>query len=438
MGGETTVGIDIGTSSVKAVAADGDGNVVARARIPHPWFTPTPQRFEHDAKQAWFDGPRAALDALGSIEPRGVAVASMVPSLCAVGPDGQPTSPGLLYGDERGHTGRLSKVSEAGELAAFMQWLAKEYPDARGYWSAPAVANFALAGEGVISTTTAATAFPLFDWTGWDAHEVAECGAGVDQMPRIAVSGQPAARLDRYRDCVLEPGTIDAFADQMVAGANDDGDVLVLLGTTLITWVVTADSTEVPGYFTIPHTVPGHQLFGGPSNAGGLFLDWVRRFAGEGVGNPRPDRVPVWAPYPRGERAPLNDPTRRASLVDLDLTHDATSVRRAAVEAAGFVVRRIVDAAPVQPRRVIAAGGGTRVDDWVQAVADCTNLPVDVVAVPEGAALGTAFLARVAADLETSPLDASRWVRYARQVEPDPAWQAACDDRYARFLEIAS
>src|SRR5689334_364746 len=369
MGRETTVGIDIGTSSVKAVAADEDGNVVARARIPHPWFTPSPQRFEHDAKQAWFDGPRAALDALGAIEPRGVAVASMVPSLCAVGDDGVPISPGLLYGDERGHTGSVSSPAESGELAAFMQWLAGEYPDAKGYWSAPAVANCAIAGEGVISTTTASTAFPLFDWVGWDEAQLAKYGARPEQMPRIAVSTQPAGKVPRYRDAVLEPGTIDALGDQLVAGADNDGDVLVLMGTTLITWVVTPEPTEVPGHFTIPHTVPGHFLFGGPSNAGGLFLDWVRALTGDQPPSAaRPDRVPVWSPYPRGERVPFHDPARRGALVDLDLTHDAASVRRAAVEAAGFVVRRILDASPVTPRRLIAAGGGTRVDDWVQAI----------------------------------------------------------------------
>ena len=50
---ELTVGIDIGTSSVKAVAADADGNIVARSRIPHRWFTPSPQRFQHDANAAY-------------------------------------------------------------------------------------------------------------------------------------------------------------------------------------------------------------------------------------------------------------------------------------------------------------------------------------------------------------------------------------------------
>src|SRR3954470_7352789 len=102
---DVTVGIDVGTSSVKAVAADGDGNVVARARVPHAWSAPSPLRFQHDAKVAWHDGPRAALAALGDVKPVAVAVASMVPSLTGVDDAGVPIGPGLLYGDERGHTG---------------------------------------------------------------------------------------------------------------------------------------------------------------------------------------------------------------------------------------------------------------------------------------------------------------------------------------------
>ncbi len=434
---ELTVGIDIGTSSVKAVAADADGNIVARARVPHPWSVPSPQRFEHDAKRAWFDGPRNALAALGDIEPRGVSVAAMVPSLCAFGDDGEPISPGLLYGDERGRTDGGRNPVESGELAAFLGWLAAEYPDAKGFSPAQGIANFALTGETVISTTTAATAFPLFDWVGWDEARVRQAGARVDQMPRIAPSGQPAAPVRGFKNAVLEPGTIDAMGDQVVAGADNVGDVLVLLGTTLITWAVIPEPIETADAYSIPHTAPGKFLVGGPSNAGGLFLDWVRSIVGDPQGSPEPGRVPVWVPYPRGERVPLHDPTRRASLRDLDLTHDAVAVRRAAVEASGFVARRIIEASPVPPQRIVAAGGGTRVDDWVQALADCTNLPVDVLAVPESGALGTAFLARVAAGLERSMVDASRWACYGRRVEPDAAWRSACDDRYGRFLDIA-
>jgi xylulokinase len=134
---------------------------------------------------------------------------------------------------------------------------------------------------------------------------------------------------------------------------------------------------------------------------------------------------------------PLDDPTRRAELVALDLTHDAAAGRRAACEAAGFVVRRAVEAAGAKSRRIVATGGGVRVDDWVQALADCTGLPVECVAVPDGAALGSAFLARMAAGLETDMRDARRWARTGRRVEPDERWADVVKERYERFHELA-
>jgi xylulokinase len=435
---DVTVGIDIGTSSVKAVAADADGNVVARSRIPHDFFVPSPMRFEHDAAVAWHQGPQRALEALGDISPRGVSVGAMVPSLTAVGDDGVPCAPGLLYGDERGQTGSSANPAESGELAQFMRWHVAHTPDARGYWMANAVANHALCGEPLVSTTIAATAYPLFDWTSWDAALVGETGARVEQMPTIAVSGQPVGEVRGYEGCVLEAGTIDAMGEQIVAGADNVGDVLAILGTTLIVWPVIPEHYDAHPYFCIPHTAPGGVwMMGGPSNAGGLFLNWVRALTGDGGEPPDPHDVPVWVPYPRGERVPLHDVTRRAEVHGLDLTHGPAAIRRAAYEASGFVTRRIIEASPVPATRVVATGGGTRVDEWVRAIADTTGLPVHVCAVPEGGALGAAFLARVAAGLETSMTDAARWSRTERVVDPDPVWAATASERYAQFLALA-
>ena len=74
----------------------------------------------------------------------------------------------------------------------------------------------------------------------------------------------------------------------------------------------------------------------------------------------------------------------------------------------------------------------------MQAIADATGRPVQVSGVAEGAALGAAFLARMAAGLETSIADAARWASTERVVEPDPAWAVAVEDRYQRFLELGS
>jgi xylulokinase len=435
---EVTVGIDIGTSSVKAIAADADGNVVGSARIPHPFHVPTPARFEHDADEAWRRGPEAALRELAGTEPVGVSVAAMVPSLTAVDSGGVPVTPGLLYGDERGRHGqRAGHPAESGELLAFLRWTVGEAPDAAGYWPAQAVANHALAGRPVLDTSTAATAYPLFDWTGWDPALAAEVGVRPDQLPELAPTGAECARIDGGP--ALASGCIDAFAEQLVAGADDDGDVLVILGTTLIVWAVTSSEEPVPDHYVIPHTAAGKMLVGGPSNAGGLFLNWVAGLVREGAVPDDPGRVPVWAPFPRGERVPLNDPERRAVLAGLDLTHGPGAVRRAAFEASGFVTRRMLEAAKVDARRIVATGGGTRVDEWVQALADATGLPVDCVAVPEGGALGSAWLARIAAGLEelTAMPEGRRWARTGRRVEPDPRWSSAVAARYDEFLDVS-
>ena len=114
------------------------------------------------------------------------------------------------------------------------------------------------------------------------------------------------------------------------------------------------------------------------------------------------------------------------------------AVRRAAVEASGFVVRHHLDLAGVSPDRIVATGGGVRDERWVAAVADATGLPVDVVAVPEGGALGAAYLARVAAGLEPSAADAGRWARTAHRVEPDPRWAEPVGERYERFRALTA
>ncbi|MDQ1511002.1 MAG: xylulokinase [Actinomycetota bacterium] len=432
-----TVGIDIGTSSVKAIAADDDGNVVARARIPHDFYVPSPQRFEHDATVAWHAGPQRALEALGEVKPRAVSVAAMVPSLTAVDGGGIPCTPGLLYGDERGHQQERSDQPEQGELVQFLKWQAAQRPEARGYWMAQAVANNALSGDPGISMIVAAIAGPLFDWTGWDADLVSSCNARVDQLPTLHPPGQALGEVMSHPGCVLEGGTIDAFAEQLVADAGAEGDVLVILGTTLIVWAVVPEAVDIPNYYAMPNTAGGTFLVGGPSNAGGLFLNWATTLLGAGTETVDPARVPVWVPYPRGERVPLQDPTRRGQLIDLDLTHGPAAARRAALESTAFAARRMIDASPVPARRIVATGGGTRLAGWVEALADCTDLPVHVCDVPEGGALGAAFLARLACGLETSMTDASRWARTARVVEPAPGWRPHVNERYARFCEVA-
>jgi xylulokinase len=107
--GSITVGVDIGTTSVKALAVDEKGEVVARSRVAHRVLASEPDQLRHDARRAWRAGPQKAfaelsaeLASTGNGDIAGLAVAAMVPSLTAVNRGGVPTLPGLLYGDLEG------------------------------------------------------------------------------------------------------------------------------------------------------------------------------------------------------------------------------------------------------------------------------------------------------------------------------------------------
>lgn len=267
-------------------------------------------------------------------------------------------------------------------------------------------------------------------------------------MPTVVPMGRPAGTL-AGGDAVVTGGTIDALCDQIVAGANQPGDVLVIFGATLIVWAVSNEWVVAPGLISYPHTTPDRFLIGGPSNAGALFVDWARTLL-RGAPKPgparerldarlgRPDRVPVWLPYLRGERTPFEDFTLRSNLYGLDIGSGPEALERAAFEASGFVVRRMIDRSGVKATRIVASGGGSRVTAWMAAVADATNLPVEAVAVPDGAALGAAYFGRLAAGLETSLNHSVRWAAVGRRIEPDPVWVQAADARYGRFSELGT
>jgi xylulokinase len=454
-----TVGVDIGTTSVKALAVDEDGKVVAQSRVPHTVVAPEPDHLRHDARKAWHAGPKKAYAAvLDQLEPlgrpvAGVTVAAMVPSLTAVNRRGVPLLPGLLYGDVEGrpdaeHAEREHPIGTLLDTEGFLRWAIREAPDAHGYWPGQAVATYALSGVPAIDTGVSSSMGALHHHGNWNAPALEAMGACEAQMPQVFFMGHAAGTLPGS-DTVFGGGSIDALCDQVVAGANEPGDVLVIFGATLIVWAVTLDWLQIPGLISYPHTTADRFLVGGPSNAGALFADWARRLL-RGVPRPGPDReklpprlgepgrVPVWLPYIRGERTPLDDHSLRSNLYGLDIGTGPEAMERAAFEASGFVIRRMLDMAGVPARRIVASGGGSRVTAWMSAVADATNLPVDAVQVPDGGARGAAYFARMAAGLETSLDRAAAWAATGRRIEPDPAWVAPTAERYARFAQLGA
>jgi xylulokinase len=478
--GSLVAGVDVGTTAVKAVVADEDGRVVGRCRVASRLAIGPDGAFEHDAAASWWEAPRSALgQALGGGQPRAVAVSAMMPSVTAVDRAGRPLGPGLLYGDGRpdpSAAGLSSDPTASDEMARLCRWVAARHPSAAGYWPAQAVANASLGGVGVTDLASAFAAGPLFGGSGWDEASCQAAGFPAARLPRVAVFGEVIGNLAPdvlgYEDArrggvVLGAGSVDGMCEQLVAGTVDDGDVLVALGSTLVVWLtVPGWPEEVPGLWRAPHLAPGMAMIGGASNAGGMWADWVDRVvrpggegAGDirtgdigtgdigtgdigtgdiGTGDMRAGDVPIWWPWAKGERVPWHDRALRVGLAGADISHGPQALRRGAYEATGFVARYIVERAATcgtRPRRFVASGGGTVNRAWLQALAEVLGQPVVPMAVPEGAALGAAWLARMAAGLETSISDGKRWARLAAPVEPRREWAEAAAERYDRWRQ---
>jgi xylulokinase len=378
----------------------------------------------------------------------------MMPSVTAVGPEGRPLGPGLLYGDGRlapSSAGVTGDPTANDEMARLCGWVAAHHPGASGYWPAQAVANASLGGEGVTDLASAFAAGPLFGGSGWDEATCQASGFPAARLPRVAVFGEAIGRVAPGvlgaedaggGDVLLGAGSVDGMCEQLVSGTVQAGDVLIALGSALVVWLtVPGWPDEVPGLWRAPHLAPGMAMLGGASNAGGMWADWVDRVVRpcpEGTCPEGPGDVPIWWPWARGERVPWHDRALRVGLAGADISHGPQALRRGAYEATGFVARYIVERAAscgTSPGRFVASGGGTLNRPWLQAVADVLGQPVLPMAVPEGAALGAAWLARMAAGLETSISDGQRWARWSAPVEPRREWSEAAAERYQQWRE---
>ena len=318
-----------------------------------------------------------------------------------------------------------------------------DHRDADGLWPAQAVANHALAGVGAIDTVTAMATMPLFDGVRLGRRALrGRLGFDAGAAARRVSPGTAADRRGRRRRA-LGGGTVDAFAEQLVAGADEPGDVLVLCGTTLITWARhRPGGPRSHGLWTVPHTRPASRWSAARRNAGGLFVDSVRRLLGpvddgelDGL---VPGDVPVWLPYLRGERTPLHDPDRRGEL--RRPRPRAGPGGRPARRLRGDRLRRAPPprARRASPRRAASSppAAGPACAPWMQALADGTGLPVDVV----GRARGRRPRRRVPRPRHRRPrtghlrrdrLEPDRWPRRAEAaLGVGPA-----TSRYAIFLE---
>jgi xylulokinase len=460
------VGIDVGTTGVKALAISPDGDVLARAEVGYPLSTPHPGWSEQNPA----DWARAAEEALTQleVEPAGIGLSGQMHGLVCLDADERVLRPAILWNDQR--TGEQCAEIEArvgrerlleltgnralpGFTAPKLLWLREHEPETYARIAHVLLpkdyVRLRLTGERAIDVADASGTL-LLDVAGrrWSTEVLDALDLDPAWLPRLLespeVSGTTADGIP------VAAGAGDQAAGALGVGVDRPGPLSVVLGTSGVVFAA------LPGYAHDPegrahvfcHAVPGAWHAMGVMLSAAGSLAWLQgvlaapydELLAEAERAPTGAEGALFAPYLAGERTPHADPNARAALVGLTLRHDRASVVRSVLEGVAYGLRdslELLQSLGMTADRGRISGGGARSALWTKIVASVLDLPLERTAVEEGSAYGAALLGGVAcgafADVHEA-VDAC--VRVRETVEPDPSWSAAYRDGYARFREL--
>jgi xylulokinase len=467
------VGLDVGTTGVKAIAVSPDGVVRASATRSYALATPRPGWAEQDPDD-WWEAASAALAEVS--EGRTVAaigLSGQMHGLVVLDADGRVIRPAILWNDQRtaaecaeieervGAT-RLIELTGNRALTGFtapkLLWLRRHEPDAYARIARVMLpkdyVRLRLTGEWGIDAADASGTL-LFDVAGrrWSDEVLDALELPREWFPPVLESPDRAGVVSASDTVLLGTPVAAGAGDQPAAalgvGIDRPGPVSVVLGTS---GVVLA---ALPGYAHDPegrvhafcHAVPGGWHAMGVMLSAGGSLRWLRDVLrpGEGYGglvaaaeawDPGAEGL-LFLPYLAGERTPHADPDARGAFIGLQLRHDAGAMTRAVLEGVAHGLRDSLDllaALGLRAEAARASGGGARSPLWLRICASALELPIERAVVEEGAAYGAALLGGVACGRFASVEEAvAACVRVTPAAEPDPAWAAAYAEERVRF-----
>jgi xylulokinase len=485
MSGRCLLGVDIGTFSSKGVLVHEDGQVVAQHIVEHSLDIPAPGRAEHDPEKVWWsdfllicsDLLRASGANSKTIAALGISTIS--PAIVVVDGAGKALRPAILYGidtratQEIAELERLTGASLSTQSAApKVMWIRRNEPEvwARTWavLNGSGYLNLRLTGERTIDIYDASGFSPFFDThaLGWSV-EVAPLVAPVEMMPRPTWTAQIAGRVttEAARETGLAPGTpvitgtADAAAEAVGAGLATPGDMMVMYGSSTF-FILRTEALQTPKGFWGSRFLEKdtYVVAGGTATAGSL-TRWFRdnfgaaelaaeRSGGASAyaaladiasGSPPGARGLVALPYFSGERTPVNDPEASGAIFGLTLGHGRADVYRALLESVGYAIRHNIEALAAEgcvARKILAVGGGTLNQAWMQMVSDIAGITQEIPSQQLGASYGDAFLAGIGAGIFSCTREISRWIGESRMVRPRDDIHLVYEDYYQIYKQL--
>ncbi len=475
-----TLGIDCGTSALKAALVDAEGTVLASASRAYRPDHPKPLWSEQDP-QVWLAAMRAAIGDLQQSAPaavrrlRAIGFSGQMHSAVLLGRDDRPLRPAMLHNDTRafaeaGELWRdhpaLARVvgvkPMAGLTAPKLMWLRRHEPQIFARVACVLLPKdylrLHLTGEKRTDMSDAAGTWWLDEAERrWSAGALAASGVDPGWVPPLAEGCEPVGRLapgvaDELalpREVVVAAGGGDAAVGAIGLGAIRPGDAFISLGTATQLIVASDSYRAAPEKLvhSFAHALPERWYrmaamlngAGALAFAARLFGREVAELEAEAANGYRGPGETMFLPYLSGERTPHDDPHARGVVFGLDEGASRVDVARAVMEGVAFTLadaRDCLEAAGAFFTRVGLIGGGAKSELWTRMIAAALGCEIVRYRGGEsGPAFGAARLARLAATGE-APEAVCKPPDIADVVAPDPALMEAFAGLRGRFASL--
>ncbi len=475
------LGIDIGTSSVKAVVVDGDQRLMASASAPLAVSRPH-ELWSEQHPDDWWNAVEIAIAELRSTAGlswaavKAIGLSGQMHGAVLLDDAGRPLRPAILHNDGRAFAeaeelnrrlpdiGRIAGVpAMPGFAAPKLLWLARHEPEVLRR-----ARHLLLPKDYVRWRMSSSLATDMCDASGallldcarrqWSPEIAAACGIPLSLLPPVlegsamagALRAPVAAAWGLKPGTLIATGTGDAAAGAIAAGAVNEGDAFISLGTAAQYFVARESYRPAPEHLvhSFCHGLPQRWFQMAALLNGAGALAWAAALLGKtDIGamlaaaeaaftGPAPL---IFLPYLTGERTPHNNAHAKGVLFGLTPASGPEQVTQAVLEGVALALadsQAYVAETGALPRHIAVNGGGSRSPFWMKILASALQKTV-VLQEDSGAgpAFGAARLARLAATGE-DPSQVCAKPRIAAEIHPDPALAAAYDERLERFRDL--
>lgn len=473
------LGVDLGTSSVKLVLADGEGRIADSASAKYPLLLPEDGWSEQNPED-WYAGVIACVRELGCRHDlsavKGVSFSGQMHGLVVLDKDDNVIRPAILWNDNRtteecaylndviGKDKLLEwtgNVAFTGFTAPKLMWMKRHEPE-----NFARIAKIMLPKDFVAYKMSGVFGSDVSDDSGtlyfdvknraWSAPMLGIIGITEAQLPAIFEStdviGQVSEEFAAASGLPVSAKVVMGGGDQAVGavgtGTVKEGRMFFSLGTSGVVFAPCAEfaASTNGGMHVFRHANGRFHFMGCMLSAAGSMQWWSEEVTGMSVGDLLDEMpgvctdAPIFLPYLMGERSPINDPDAKGAFYGINLAHKRADLTKAVVDGICFGLKDCYDnilgmGAEAGFARVI--GGGSRSDKWMQILSDITGLELRRINTSDGAGLGAVILAMVGTGAVTSLDEAcDRLIRDTDVFLPSESEHRAYAEKFAAFKEL--